>query len=165
MELKRGNLIWGIFLILIGCVFLIGNLSQVGMEILWPVFPFAVGLAFWIGYIYDRKNIGLLMPGSILVVISLLFFCCAIFDWWRMETLWPVFIMAPAVGFVAMYFGGKKEQGLLIPAGILFSIGIIFLFVSSGLGDYWPVLLIIAGVLLIVSHTFIRQKELNKSSD
>jgi hypothetical protein len=158
MEFKRGNLIWGIFLILIGLVLLIGNLSQVGMEILWPVFPLTVGLSFWIGYVHDRKNHGLLMPGSILVVVSLLFFYCNLFGWWHMETLWPIFIMAPAVGFIAMYFGGKKERGLLIPAGILFSLGIIFLFVSSGLGDYWPVFLIIAGLLLIVSQRFNQKK-------
>lgn len=67
-----------------------------------------------------------------------------------METLWPVFILAPAVGFLAMYFGGAKEQGLLIPAGILSGVGVIFLFVTSGFGDYWPLFLILAGVLLIL---------------
>ncbi len=163
MEFKKSNLIWGLFLILIGIVFLIGNLSQISMEILWPVFPLTVGLAFWIGYFYDRKNHGLLMPGSILIVVSLLFFYCNVFGWGRMETLWPVFIMAPAVGFVAMYFGGERDQGLLIPAGILFGTGILFLIISSGFGDYWPVLLIIAGLWLIISQMS-DQKKIQKQS-
>ena len=150
MERKGNNLIWGLFLIVMGIAFLIGNFSRVGMEALWPIFPLAVGLAFWVGYLYDRKNYGLLMPGSILVVVSLLFFYCNFQGWWHMETLWPVFILAPAAGFIAMYVGGAKDQGLLIPAGILTAVGVIFLFVSSGLGDYWPVFLIIAGILLIV---------------
>ena len=149
MESKRHNMIWGIFLILVGVIFIIGNFSRVGMEMLWPVFPMAVGLAFWIGYFHDRKNFGLLMPGSILVIVSLLFFYCNFVGWWHMETLWPIFMLAPAVGFVAMYLGGAKDQGLLIPASILTALALIFLFVSSGLGDYWPVFLIIAGILLI----------------
>ena len=149
MEQKKNSMIWGIFLIVVGIVFLIGNVSRVGMETLWPVFPMAVGLAFWVGFVHDRKNYGLLMPGSILVIVSILFLYCSIFGWWRMETLWPVFILAPAVGFIAMYFAGAKDQGLLVPAGILSAVGIIFLFVSSGLGDYWPIFLIIGGILLM----------------
>ncbi len=165
MEFRKGNLIWGSFLILIGIVLLIGNLSKVSMEILWPVFPLTVGLAFWVGYFHDHKNYGLLMPGSILVVVSLLFFYCNLSGWEQMEILWPVFIMAPAVGFIAMYFGGGKDQGLLIPAVILFGTGIVFLIISSGFGDYWPVLLIIAGVFLIVSQKNLWQKKDQNSSD
>ena len=149
MERKKSNLIWGAILIAMGVIFLIGNFSRVGMEALWPIFPLLIGVGFWSGYFRDRKNYGLLMPGSILVVVSLLFFYCNFLGWWHMETLWPVFILAPAVGFITMYFGGAKDQGLLVPAGILGAVGLIFLFLSSGFGDYWPVLLIIAGVLLI----------------
>ena len=150
MEQKKSNMIWGLLLIGMGIIFLIGNMSRVGMESLWPVFPMVVGLAFWLGYFHDRKNYGLLMPGSILVVVSLLFFYCNFVGWLRMEILWPVFILAPAAGFLAMYFGGPKDQGLLIPAGILSGVGFIFLFISSGFEDYWPVFLIIAGVILIL---------------
>jgi len=150
MERKKSNLTWGVLLIAMGILFLIANFSRVGMETLWPIFPLAVGIGFWIGYFNDRKNFGLLMPGSILVVVSLLFFYCNSSGWWHMEELWPVFILAPAAGFIAMYFGGPRDQGLLIPAGILTAVGLIFLFVSSGLGDYWPVFLILAGILLIV---------------
>jgi len=150
MEQKKSNFFWGLLLIGMGVIFLIGNLSRVGMESLWPIFPMVVGLAFWVGYFHDRKNYGLLMPGSILVVVSLLFFYCNFMGWWRMEILWPVFILAPAVGFVAMYFGGLKDQSLLIPAGILSGVGLLFLFISTGFEDYWPVFLIVAGIVLIL---------------
>ncbi len=149
MERKRTNLIWGVFLIVIGIIFLIGTLSSVGMGKIWPIFPLTVGLAFWVAYFHDRENPGLLMPGSILVVISILFFYCTFSDWGRMETLWPFFIIAPAVGFFAMYFGGAKDQGLLLPAGVLLGVGVIFLLLSSWLGNYWPVFVIIGGIILI----------------
>lgn len=150
MERKGSQFVWGFFLIALGIIFLIGNMSRYGMDYLWPVFPLAVGIAFWIGFFNDRKNYGLLMPGSILVVVSLLFFYCNFEGWWHMEELWPLFILAPALGFIAMYFAGSKEQGLLIPAGILGGIGLIFLFITYGFGDYWPFFLIFAGVLLII---------------
>ena len=165
MELKRTNMIWGIFLILIGGILLIGNMSRTGMELLWPIFPLAAGVAFFIGYLHDRKNYGLLMPGSILVVISLLFFYCNFTDWWRMEDLWPIFILAPAVGFVLMYIGGNRDSGLLVPAGILSAVGIIFLSISHGLGDYWPILLIIAGVLILVFQALPGKKKKTETDE
>jgi len=158
MESKKTQLSWGIFLIAIGILFLIGNISQVGMEILWPAFPLAVGLAFLFRYFSEKTNFGLLMPASILIVISMLFLYCTIFGWWHMESLWPIFIIAPGIGFIAMYFGGQKDNSLLVPAFILFGIGIIFLFISSGLRDFWPIFLILAGIL-IIAFQFISDKK------
>jgi hypothetical protein len=152
MRRSTQHLFWGIFLIALGIIFLMGNLSEVGMSRLWPVFPLVVGLSFWIAYFQDRTNFGILMPGSILVVISLLFFYCNFTSWSKMEALWPIFILAPAVGFLSMYFGGHRESGLLFPAGILTLISIIFLSISHGMSEYWPVLLIVAGVILILSQ-------------
>lgn len=155
---QKGSMVWGVFLIVIGVLFLIGNISRMGMEELWPMFPMAAGLAFIVGYIRDRKNYGLLMPGSILVVISGLFLFCSIFGWWHMESLWPVFILAPAAGFLAMYWGGSRENGLLISASVLGTVGIVFLFVSSGLGDWWPVFLVAAGLIMILTE-FVGKKK------
>lgn len=147
---------WGIFLIVVGGLFLFGNLSETGMEFLWPAFPLAVGIAFWVGFYLDRKNFGLVMPGTILTVVSLLFFYCNVFGWESMSSLWPVFILAPALGFIALYFAGTRDQGLLWPAGVMGIIGIIFIFFSAGFGDYWPIFFIVAGVLLILSSSLKR---------
>ncbi len=147
--MEKNALIWGVFFIFIGLVFFIGNISERGMEELWPVFPLAVGLAFMASFFHDRKQYGLLMPGFILVIVSLLFLYCTIDGWDNMNMLWPVFIMAPGAGFLAMYFGGQKEAGLLIPAGVLFGTGIIFMLISSGLGQYWPATLVVAGLILV----------------
>jgi hypothetical protein len=158
MESKKGHLGGGVFLIVVGILFLVGNISRAGMEVIWPAFILAVGLAFLVRYFLDRKNTGSLMPAAILIVIGLLFLYCTVFGWWHMEDLWPLFIMAPGVGFVAMYFGGQKDNGLLIPATILIALGMIFLFVNSGLRNFWPVLLILAGIL-IITFQFIPDKK------
>ena len=152
MKRSTQHFFWGIVLIILGVLLLFGNLSEFGMSRLWPVFPFIVGVGFWIGYFQDRQNHGLLMPGTILVVISLLFLYCNITTWSNMETLWPIFILAPAVGFIAMFLGGNRDKGLLFPSGILTLIGIIFLAITHGLSEFWPILLIIAGALLILSQ-------------
>ena len=76
-----------------------------------------------------------------------------------MEYLWPVFILAPATGFFAMYFGGPRDQGLLIPGGILMGLAVLFYFISIGLDDYWPVFLILAGAIIIAQQYLKGQKD------
>lgn len=162
MARNKNSQVWGGFLVLVGAVLLIGNFTSLYMDELWPVFLLAGGLAFFVGYILNRSNYGLLMPGAILFVIGLLFMYCTLDGWYHMENLWPVFILAPALGFIAMYFGGVREKGLLIPAGILSAIGFLFLFVSMDFGEYWPILLIIGGGLMIASDLISKKKDISK---
>ena len=147
---EKSNTFWGYFLVFLGLFLLLANWISISMELFWPIFPLLVGAGFVFGFFRNRQNVGLLMPGSILLVIGLLFLYCNFAGWEKMEALWPVFVLAPATGFIAMYFWGKHEAGLLVPAGILGCIGCIFLFINSGLGEFWPVLMIAAGILIIV---------------
>jgi hypothetical protein len=98
----------------------------------------------------DRKNFGLFMPGSVLTVTGILFFICTFTGWGQMEELWPLFIMAPGIGFVMMYAFGKHERGLLIPAGILIGLGLIFLADSFHNEFLWPIVLILVGLLFLL---------------
>lgn len=142
---------WGIALILLGTVLLIGNLTDVGMDRLWPLFPMAVGIAFWTGWFLNRRNTGFVMPGTILVVLSLLFFYCNWFGWDHMNTLWPVYILAPGLGFVAMYLtGGRQDRGQLVPALILGLVSVLMFFFSLGFSEYWPVFLIMIGIFMVL---------------
>ena len=90
------------------------------------------------------------MPGTILLTVGIVFNISARYDWALMENLWPFFILAPAFGFYAMFFFGKRERGLLVPATILTIIGTIFLMRELGPLKYvWPLLLIGFGVLIL----------------
>ncbi|MBN1783286.1 hypothetical protein JW948_19280 [bacterium] len=160
---NRSQLFWGSALIVLGVLFLFGNLTDISMDRLWPAFPMLVGLSFWAAYLQKRGEAGILMPGTILVVISLLFFFCANAGWDHMARLWPVFVLAPAAGFVAMYFGGNRDKNLLFPAGILGLIGSIFLAVGFGLSNYWPLLMILAGVLLILTELLSGKNNIQKN--
>ena len=140
----------GIILIVLGVLFLIANLSNVHLDAFWPVFVLGPGVAFIVLFFRDRKEYGLLMPGTILTVIGLLFFACTFTGWDQMQHLWPLFIMAPGVGFVMMYLFGRHERGFLIPAVILIGLGLVFLLDASESEYLWPILLIAAGLLFLI---------------
>ncbi len=141
----------GIILIVLGVLFLIANFSDVRLDTLWPIFVLAPGVGFIVMFFRDRKDYGILMPGTILTIIGLLFFACTLNGWQEMEHLWPLFIMAPGIGFIMMYLFGKRERGMLIPAGILTGLGLIFLFEANRSEYLWPIILILVGVLFLVS--------------
>jgi hypothetical protein len=50
------------------------------------------------------------------------------FDFFSMSTLWPLFILIPGLIFEFSYFTSRKDPGLLVPGGILTTIGTLFLF-------------------------------------
>jgi hypothetical protein len=108
------------------------------------------GLVFFGMYANDRANYGLLMPATILTVVGGMFFAI-VFGWTIMDALWPLFIMAPGLGLLMMYLLGKREKGLLIPAGILIGISLVFLIGTSNYEYLWPVVLIAIGVLLLLN--------------
>jgi hypothetical protein len=144
------SVITGIALITIGIIFLLPSFTDLSLRELWPVLMLGPGILFFVSYFSDRKSYGLLMPGSILTVYGLLFFFCSIFGWYWIRELWPFYLVGPGAGFILMYYFGKKETGLLVPGAVLTSLGVIFLLSTTDYGYLWPLVIIIAGVLLIV---------------
>ena len=49
-----------------------------------------------------------------------------------------------------LYLFGRRDPGLLIPAGILIGLSAVFLLANLGFGHLWPAVLILVGVLLLV---------------
>ncbi len=149
MSPSRKSVVPGILLIVLGIIFLLPNVTPIRMHELWPFFILGLGIYFFILFFTDRSNFGLLMPASVLTVMGLLFLYCAAAGWQAMNMLWPLFIIGPGIGFFLMYALGKKERGLLIPAFILTGLGCIFLMGTAGAEDYWPIILILIGALLL----------------
>jgi len=140
----------GIALIILGGLLLLPTVSDVHGRDLWPVFVFGPGLFFLAMFFLDRREVGLLMPGTILTVIGLLFLYCNIAGWQRMHDLWPLFLIAPGMGFILMFLLGNKERGLLIPGGILTILGAIFLTGISETAYLVPAILILTGLMFLV---------------
>jgi hypothetical protein len=161
MQKETRSLIWGVLLILIGFIFLGSNLDWFSFYWgdLWPLAIILGGLFFWIGWLFNRKEFGLLMPGSILLVYGIMFQYSAHFGWYYMDELWPGFLLGPGLGFLFMYLLGNREKGLLVPAFILIGLATIF-----GIGDdafhyFWPLLLIGIGIYLLFKNRFRKPEE------
>jgi hypothetical protein len=149
MASTKRPLLPGIILIVLGIIFLLPNVTNLRTRELWPIFVLGTGIVFFIAFLYDRPRYGLLMPASILTIVGLMFFYCVFEGWYMMQNIWPFFIIAPGLGFLLMYFFGKKELGLLIPGGILSALGLFFLVGTTEYEYLWPILLIAAGIALL----------------
>jgi hypothetical protein len=139
----------GGILVMLGCVFLAANLYDFDAGTYWPVF-FLVPAALMLGaFLSNRKNAGVLIPFAIFIIMGAMFQYCVFEGWYNMEWLWPGFLLGPGIGFFLFYYV-NRERGLLIPAGILTGLSVIFFLTNSPYEDYWPLLLIIAGGLLMM---------------
>lgn len=106
----------------------------------------------------EKHNNGPLLPGVILIVLGIAFLL-AQFNVIRSDQVWPLFILAPGVGFWAMYFYSKDRQsqaGLLIPGTITSLIGLLFFYLNfsdwSQMEFLWPVFPLIVGVAFYVFY-------------
>jgi len=164
MKDKASPLI-GVLLILMGLILGGSALGIFNQNIIWPLMPLLVGIGLLLGYILYQQYPGLLMPGSILVIISLpLFYCTISGNWESMTTIWPIFILAPSIGFFVTYFIALKEKSQLILAIILFLTGLLFLLINIYFGAFWSVILIILGLLLIGLSLIRRQPKKQPSN-
>lgn len=68
--------------------------------------------------------------GIILIVIGIILiiqkvFLISIFSW---EHFWPIFVLILGLSFEFSYFFKKRAPGILVPGGILTTLGILFFF-------------------------------------
>lgn len=149
-RVNKSNKTTGIILILVGIVLLLAQFGRFRWENLWPLFLIVGGGFFFLGFFSNRENYGLLMPASVLTVIGLFFLYSNSGRWDQMEVLWPTFVLAPGIGFVLMYIFAPKGNSFWIPASILLIIALVFYARFWLLLRYWPVILIVLGVYLLI---------------
>jgi hypothetical protein len=83
--------------------------------------------------------------GVILILIGVLSILNKVFhiNFFSFGSLWPLFILIPGVLFEFSYFTTGKSPGLLVPGGILTTLGFLFLFetfTSWKFAEYtWPI--------------------------
>lgn len=68
--------------------------------------------------------------GIALIAIGILGIVDKIFNirLFTMGTLWPIFLLVPGLSFEVAYFTNRKGPGMLVPGGILTTLGLLFLF-------------------------------------
>jgi hypothetical protein len=95
----------------------------------------------------------LILLGVILLLETLGYFTFA--NWWALLILIPAFWVY--VGAWNIYqFNGRVTRGVVgtLTIAILLTLLALFLLLNFTLGQYWPVLLIIAGIVLLITAFF-----------
>ncbi len=154
---QKNNYFLGTSFIVFGLLILLYNVGVLHLRHWWPLILVALGIAFFVGWFNDRNQTGLLLPGAILTIIG--------FQFWFLNADWQIYLLAPAVGFWLMYFLGEQDLGLLIPAIILTFVAVVSWFENTMYYQYWPVLFIIAGILLIVFPVRNRKSRAKSGAD
>ena len=146
----------GLILVALGALLLAENLNYIRLswDTFWPWLLICGGIVFCLAWFQDRTQNGLLIPGVTFLVYGILFWYCANYGWWRMghDNLWSFFLIGPGLGFFAMYFLGAKERALLLPAGIMTGLGLVFWSGPENLRLVWPVALILVGLQLVLRN-------------
>ena len=172
MEPRRngGTLAVAILLIGIGLFFLLVNTNVVRVSIgqLWPAIPALIGAALLVQFFTGgMRDPGLVTGGTIFLLTGLFFFLFTLgvtiepfgrVNWGDMAVLWPAMPTIIGVALLIQWLvGGLRDHGLLIPVTIFFLIGLGgFAFTLRGIPafsiliDYWPALLIVIGLIVLV---------------
>lgn len=105
----------------------------------------------------DRRNIFL---GTALILAGCLLFSNQFFDFnfFSMEYFWPVFVLIPGLVFEASFFMSGRNPGLLVPGGIVTTIGMLFFFetfTNWRFAEYtWPVYILAVAIGLAQLYLF-----------
>lgn len=79
-------------------------------------------------------------------------------DFLSISRLWPLFVLVPGLMFEAGYFYDRRNAGLLVPGGILSTIGLLFLFetyTSWHFSEYtWPIYIFAVAIGLFQLYLF-----------
>ena len=168
---RRSDLVFGIILILVGALFLAvqfkllpGIEKFINMQYQWPLIVIGVGVLLFLLGLLARAP-GLSVPACIVGGIGGILYWNNLTGLWGswayMWTLIPGFV---GVGIIlSTLLGGSEKSGyrsglrLIIISLILF---VIFLMIFSGQAlfvRYWPVLIILIGLWVII-QAFLRRK-------
>jgi len=98
--------------------------------------------------------------GGILILVGLAGLLGHFFDFhiFSMARLWPLFILVPGLAFEYGYFSKRQAPGLLVPGGILMTLGIVFLIQTYTnwvfAGYMWPFYILAPAIGLFQFYLF-----------
>lgn len=158
------NLVFGLILIGLGIVFLLGQFLNISFwRFFWPFFIIIPGLLFFVGMVMGGKSAGLLaIPGSITTTFGLVLLYQSVTNHWASWAYVWALIFPTAIGIGLIIHGAWSEQpnfrsqgmGWLRAGIILFVVaGVFFEFIVGISG--WRISDIAGSVLLIVIGVYL----------
>ena len=158
---NRGSLVAGVILIGLGVLFFLFNLLPgVNFNKLWPVIFILLAAGFFIPPLLwpqQRQELsGLFIPGSIMLMLGLIFFYNTFTnDWASWAYVWTLIPGGVGLGLcLGSWYGGWGKDSMAVGQWMLAISVLVFglfgtLFGSPALKIAGPILLILAGVLLM----------------
>lgn len=164
---KRSSIIAGIILILVGALFLLvqlfpGLAEQMDIGQQWPLLIVALGLLFITGALLSAPPLA--VPGSVITGIgALLYYQNLTGNWESWAYAWTLIPGFAGAGIILMkLIGGEPGRGVREGGRlVLISLALFILFGAffgglGGLSRYWPVILILVGIWLLLKSVLRR---------
>jgi hypothetical protein len=164
-------LIAGVAFLLAGTVLLLWTAGYLGRLVnLWPIVLIIVGIAL-LYLVFQREGPeAYVFLGTLATLLGVMVLLLnTVMSKVTLERIWPVFMTITGVSLLA--YGSKKRgyyrMSLTIPAVAIIVLSVIFLPFSLDIiqrdfvefvGTWWPALLIIVGVILVVTDIVRRAK-------
>jgi hypothetical protein len=163
--MRRGAVIPALVLILLGIYLLLAelNVGLPGWDVIWPVIPFAGGLAFLGSFVFgQRRDPGQVFIGTAATLVGLVFFFVTLgpLSYRDLGTWWPVFVLVGSAAFLAQWVAaGFRDWGALFLALVALVVGGAGLAVTLQLlgpqtvellPRLWPALLILLGLMVFL---------------
>jgi hypothetical protein len=102
----------------------------------------------------DRRS---LFPGILLIGLGLILLLPKVTDL-RLHDIWALIVLLTGIAFFAGFFADRSRSGFLIPAGVLTTIGVLFLYCSLDgwwhMRSLWPVFIAAPGVGFLLQYLF-----------
>jgi hypothetical protein len=158
---KRGSVVVGGILIIIGAIFLFVNVFRIDFGQIWPIIFFIIGAGFYLPVLLmprDRGNLaGLLIPGTILFGLGAIFFYNTFtHNWGSWAYIWALIPASVGLGLlfaarVGNWGGDTMKVGFwmfVISTGVCLILAAFFGGGNAGLVG--AILLIVLGVFLLI---------------
>jgi len=159
MMTERKRRVTGITLIVVGVLFLfVTNHILIGWEHVWPLFPIAAGVLLLRAF-RSKGDPNLLFAGLLGTLLGtfLLLFSVNLLDWTAMEALWPTIPLIAGIALVAGRVAQDQRGAMVLEIGVVIFSLVAFLFTTERINPrvaapfvrFWPLFLILAGVVLL----------------
>jgi hypothetical protein len=157
--------LFGVLILITGVVLLLRTTGYIkNIETLWPVLLVIVGIFFLYNFLFHGSAPRNLFYSSLFILAGIFSLMLnTVFSGTGLMEVWPIFMSI--IGISITIYGLKKRGGtrvaLLIPGITLIVLSLLFLPFSLDLIDkrirsfariWWPLLLILIGVDMIMAH-------------
>jgi hypothetical protein len=158
---NRTSIVIGGILILLGAIFLACNLFRIDFDRIWPMIFFIIGAGFCLPVLLmpaERKNLaGLLIPGTILFGLGVIFFYNTLTgDWESWAYIWALIPAAVGLGLlIASRVGGWGGETARVGLWMAIISTAVFLILAAffggrNFGAIGSILLIGLGLVLLL---------------